>query len=106
MFARHVAMRLKPNMREQAQESFQNEVLPLMRKQKGFQHAFVLVSHDETEAIGISLWDNQADAEHYQQEASAEIQRITSRFVEGSPQVKTYEVGHSTIQQARSGAGH
>ena len=55
MFARNISMRLKPNSVAEFNKTLENEVLPLLQKQKGFQHELVLVSSNGTEAVGISL---------------------------------------------------
>ncbi len=36
MFARNVSIRLKPNMLSDYTRTFEKEILPLLRKQKGF----------------------------------------------------------------------
>jgi hypothetical protein len=57
MFARSISMRLKPNSVAGFNRALENEMLPLLRKQKGFQDELVLVSSNGTDALGISLWD-------------------------------------------------
>jgi hypothetical protein len=56
MFARTISMRLKPNGVAAFNRTLENEILPLLQKQKGFQDELVLVSSNGTEAVGISLW--------------------------------------------------
>ena len=65
MFARSISMRLKPNRVAEFNKALENEVIPLLRKQKGFQDELVLVSSNGTEAVGISLWDQKDNAEAY-----------------------------------------
>ena len=70
------------------------------------QDELTLVTPDGKEAIGISLWDNKQNAETYQRETYPEIQKILTKSIEGTPQVKTYEVPYSTLTKAaRGGAG-
>ena len=99
MFARSVSMRLKPNNIGEFNGTLENEILPLLRKQKGFQDELVLVSSNGTDAVGISLWDQKDSAEAYHRTTYPEVQKILSRVTEGTPQVQNYEVSTSTIHK-------
>ena len=105
MFARTISMRLKPNGVAEFNRALENEILPLLRKQKGFQHELVLVSSNGTEAVGISLWDHKDNAEEYHRTTYPEVQKLLSKVIEGTPQVKTYEVSTSTLQKTATQRG-
>ena len=105
MFARSISMRLKPNSVAEFNKALENEVLPLLRKQKGFQDELVLVSSNGTEAVGISLWDQKDSAEAYNRTAYPEVQKLLSKVIEGTPQVQTYEVSTSTLQKTAAQRG-
>ncbi len=68
MFARRVAMHLKPNAAAKFTQKLEEDVLPLLRKQKGFQDELTFVSPDGARAFGISLWDRSESAEAYGRE--------------------------------------
>jgi heme-degrading monooxygenase HmoA len=104
MFARSVTVRLKPNSTEDFNNTFEQDILPLLRKQKGFREAITLVASNRTEVVGISLWDKKEDAEAYSHTGYAEVQRLLARVIEGKPQVQTYEVGTSTFHKAAARA--
>ena len=55
MFARSVSMRLKPNSVAEFTRLIENEVLSLLRKQKGFKDEITLVAPGGAEAVAISL---------------------------------------------------
>jgi len=97
MFARNVSMRLKPHTVAEFTRAFEDEVIPLLRKQKGFQDEITLIAPDGLEAIGISLWDEKVDADAYKRRTYPEVQKVLARVVEGTPQVKSYEVSNSTF---------
>jgi heme-degrading monooxygenase HmoA len=99
MFARHVSFRLKPNSVAEVTQTLEKEVLPLLRKQKGFQDEITLLAPGGREAVGISLWDQKESAEAYERSAYAEVQKTMGKVIEGTPQVKTYEVSTSTIHK-------
>ena len=99
MFARSVSMRLKPNSVAEFNRALEKEILPLLRKQTGFQNELVLVSSNGTEAVGISLWDQKDSAESYHRTTYPEVQKLLSKVIEGTPQVQTYDVSTSTLQK-------
>jgi len=68
MFARTVSMRLKPNTAAEFTRRMDREIIPLLRKQKGFQDEITLISAGGNEALGISLWEQKENLEDYQRE--------------------------------------
>ena len=105
MFARSISMRLKPNSVAAFNKTLENEVLPLLQKQKGFQDELVLVSSNGTDAVGISVWDQKDNAEAYNRATYPEVQRLLSKVIEGTPQVQTYEVSTSTLPKTAAQRG-
>ena len=105
MFARSISMHLKPNSVAEFNRALENEILPLLRKQKGFQDELVLVSSNGTDAVGISLWDQKDNAEAYNRTTYPEVQQLLSKVIEGTPQVQTYEVSSSTLHKAAAQRG-
>ena len=99
MFARHISFQLKPNSVAEAIQTLEKEILPLLRKQKGFQDEITLLAPDGREAVGISLWDQKESAEAYERSTYAEVLKTMGKLIEGKPQVKTYEVSTSTIHK-------
>ncbi len=99
MFARRVHMHLKPNSVAEFTQKLEKEILPLLRKQQGFQDEITFVSHDGREGFGISLWDTAENAEAYNRGTYPEVTKILARVVEGTPQVETYEVANSTFHK-------
>jgi heme-degrading monooxygenase HmoA len=99
MFARRVSMHLKPNSAAELTRRLEKEIIPLLRKQKGFQDEITFVTTGGKEAFGISLWDRTEDAEAYSRGAYPEVAKLLATVVEGSPQVETYEVSTSTFHK-------
>ena len=75
MFARNVSFRLKSNMLSDYTRTFDNEILPLLRKQTGFKDEITLSNPGSLDAIAISLWENKANAEAYNTNAYPEVLR-------------------------------
>ena len=97
MFARRVTMQLKPNSVPEFTKALDKEIIPLLKRQTGFQDELTFVVPGKMEAFGISLWDKKENAESYNRDAYPEAVKILSRVVEGTPRVETYEVTNSTF---------
>jgi len=96
MFARRVNMHLKPNSVAEFTRRLENDILPLLRKQKGFQDEVTFVGQGGREAFAISLWDTAENAEAYNRGTYPEVTKFLATVVEGAPQVETYDVANST----------
>ena len=99
MFARNVSMQLKPNSVGEFTRTLDKEIIPLLRKQKGFQDEITFVTAGGSEAIGISLWDEKENAEAYNRGTYPQVLKALEKVVEGTPRVQTYEVANSTFHK-------
>ena len=97
MFARSISIRLKPNSVAEFAQLIEKESLPMLRKQKGFRDEITFVVPGGAEAVGISLWDNKENAEAYSRDGYSGVLQTLGKVVEGTPQVRTYEVSNSTF---------
>ncbi len=75
MIARQVSMVLKASCTAQITRTIKNEVIPLLRKQKGFKDETTFVVPDGT---------------------YLQVLELLARVVEGTTEVKTLEVSNST----------
>jgi hypothetical protein len=99
MYARHVSFNLKAIKPEEITQTFEKEILPLLQKQNGFTDEITLVSPDLKEAIGISLWERKEDADMYSRETYPQVLKALGRVVEGTPQVRGYDVPLTTLHK-------
>ena len=99
MFARNVYMHLKPNSIGEFSRTIEKEIIPLLRKQKGFQDEIMFVASSGLEAVGISLWEEKENAEAYNRGTYPEVLKSLAKVVEGTPRVQTYEVSNSTFHK-------
>jgi hypothetical protein len=104
MFARRVYMHLKPNSVAEFTQRLEKEIIPLLRKQKGFQDEITFVASSRTEAFGISLWDRAESAEAYNRGTYPEVTKLLATVVDGPPQVETYNVANSTFHKIAAAA--
>jgi len=99
MFARHVSMQLKPNTRAEFTQTIEKEIIPLLRKQNGFQDEITFIAPGEANAVCISLWDRKENADAYVRNTYPAVLKSMEKVVEGTPQVLTYEVSNSTFHK-------
>jgi heme-degrading monooxygenase HmoA len=104
MFARRVDMHLKSNSVVEFTQRLEKDILPLLRKQKGFQDEITFVDQGGREAFGISLWDTAENAEAYNRGTYPEVTKFLATVVEGTPQVETYDVANSTFHKIAAAA--
>jgi heme-degrading monooxygenase HmoA len=99
MYARTVRLQLKPHSVAAFTRTLENTIIPLLRTQPGFQDEIAFVVPGGTEAVSISIWHQQADAEAYASSAYPQVLQAVANVVEGTPQVDTYEVSNSTFHK-------
>jgi hypothetical protein len=97
MFARNVSIHLKSNMLSDWSRTFDKDVLPLLRKQKGFKDEITFAGASGVDLTAISLWENKTDAEAYNTNVYPEVLKTMAGFIEGTPKVRTSDVVSSTL---------
>ena len=99
MFTRRVSMHLKSNSVAEFTRTLEKEIIPLLRKQKGFQDEITFVSPGGKEAFALSLWDRAEDAEAYNRGTYPGVAKIMDTVIEGSPRIETFDVANSTFHK-------
>ena len=90
---------ISPGRAAEFTQLIDKDVIPVLRKQKGFQDEIAFVAQGGAEAVGISMWDLKENAETYGRGAYAGVLKTLEQVVEGTPRVKTYEVSNSTFHK-------
>jgi hypothetical protein len=99
MFARNISIHLKSNMLSEYTRAFEKDVLPLLRKQNGFKDELTLAGSGGVDVTAISLWENKNDADAYNTNTYPQVLKTLARFIEGTPQIHTFDVVTSTLHQ-------
>ena len=99
MFARIVAMQLKPNARQEFTQAFENQIIPTLRKQQGFKDEMLFVDPGGPEVVAISLWDSKQSAETYNRTTYPEVLKTLGKVIEPATEVRTLEVAYSTFHK-------
>src|ERR1700747_1136334 len=100
MFARIVSVHLKPNMLSDYTRTFENDILPLLHKQKGFKDEITLSNPGSLDVVAISLWESKVNAEAYNTNTYPEVLKTFARLIDGTPKVQTFESVTSTFRTA------
>ncbi len=102
MFARHITLQLKPYLAEQFPLTFEKEIVPLLKKQKGFVGELLLITPEKKEVVAISLWEKKEFAEIYNRELYPKVEKIVEKYIEGAPVIKEFDAEYSTFQKIAS----
>lgn len=94
MFVRLTFVEFQPEKMEEVIKLYHDEVIPAMKEQEGLRFVHLLECLEaEGEAISITAWDNQANAEAY--EKSGLYEELVNKFqpfYTAPPRLKSYEV--------------
>jgi hypothetical protein len=104
MYSLNVSFKLKPKGAAEFTRIFEGEIIPLLRKQKGFEDEINFIASERAEAVAVSLWDKKEDAETYYQKRFPETLKALSHVIEGTPKVEKFKVGNSTYHQIAASA--
>jgi hypothetical protein len=103
MYTRNVRIKLKANGAPEFTRILEEEIIPLLRTQEGFRDEMLFVAPQRNEAMAISFWDKQVNAEAYNHIAYLDVLRILAKVVEEMPIVETFEVANSTSHEVAAG---
>jgi hypothetical protein len=99
MYARNVSLNLKPNTAREFTQTFEKDILPMLRKQNGFKDEITFVGPNGKDVVAISLWDRKESADQYSRDTYPQVLKGLAKVVEGTPEVHAYEVGNSTFHK-------
>ena len=99
MFARNVSIRLKPSTLSEFTRIFEKEVIPMLRKQRGFRDEIAFAVPGGLDVVAISLWDTKEYAEAYNTAGYPEVLKILDKVLDSTPKVQVSDVISSTIHK-------
>jgi heme-degrading monooxygenase HmoA len=99
MFARTVSLHLKANSAAEFTKTLESQIIPLLRKQKGFRDEITLLTQGGKQAVAMSFWDTKENADAYEKGTYPEVLTALAKAVEGTPKVESYEVSNSTAHK-------
>jgi len=103
MFARNVALRLRPNTLNEFGRVFDAQIIPLLRKQPGFKDVITFAMTGGADVVAISLWDTKEHAEAYNTAGYPEVMKSLEPLLDGSPKLRVSDIVNSTIHKVADG---
>lgn len=96
MFVRQVTAHFKPGKFDVLNKRLEDEVIPLLKKQKGFRDELSFFNKDKDEGVAMSFWDTKKDADTYNRDIYPKIYQKMEDAIDGTPSVQEFEVANST----------
>jgi hypothetical protein len=93
-------MKLKTNSASELTRILDNDIVPILRKQKGFRDETTFIAPERSEVVANSFWDTKEDAEAYNRSGYPEVLKTLSNVIDGTPSVKNFEFANSTFHKA------
>ncbi len=90
---------LKPGALAEFTKAMENEILPWLRKQKGFLGVITLAVPSGREVLAISFWDQKENAQAYHSTGYPQVLKILGKLIEGTPHVRTFDVVSATLEK-------
>ena len=82
MFARIVELTPKPEMKDEIVNVIRQEVLPILKKQRGFMEFLPFVPETKTEKwIAVTLWAEKRDADRWEREGYPHVDGILKLYL-------------------------
>jgi heme-degrading monooxygenase HmoA len=104
MFTRVVEITAKSGKARELSRTISDKVVSLLRNQPGFIDEVLLISNtDPDRVLAISFWKTQEDADKYNRETFPKVNDLIRNSVEGTPDVSTFDVEHSTAHKIAAG---
>ena len=97
MFIRKLSIRVKPEMLAEFTAIFDREIVPLLRRQKGFKDELLLAAPGSRDVLALSFWETREDAEAYFSSAYEVVLTVLEPVIAGAPRVGTPDVLHTTL---------
>jgi hypothetical protein len=86
----------KPDKFDFVTSTLEKEVIPLLKKQKGFRDEVSFFAKDMKEGYAISFWDNKTDLEKYEREVYPKVHEKMADAYVTQPITHDFEIANST----------
>jgi quinol monooxygenase YgiN len=93
--ARNVKFQIKAGKRDEFTRLFNDELIPMLKKQDGFRSELALLHNEQASAI--SIWKDSDSAMKYEKETYPQLVRRLEPVISGAPTVEKYEVAATTL---------
>jgi hypothetical protein len=94
-YARNLHLTLKAGKEQEFRGVMDREVVPVLKKQGGFQEELALVGNGH--AMGITVWDTKEHAQRYETLVLPKVMEHLRSILDGQPRVELFEVATRTL---------
>ncbi len=94
MFVRQVTAQFKPGKFDLLNKRLENEVIPLLKKQKGFRDELSFFDRENDEAVAMSFWETEKDAEIYERNVYPQVSKKMEDTLDVAPIVRQFEIAN------------
>src|ERR1700719_2983210 len=99
MFTPPLGLTTQTGKTQELHNTISENVVPTLKKQRGFLDEIVLVSDTEPDRVlAVSFWNKREDAELYHREQFPKIQDSVRHLLEADPLIRTFNV-HTYVGQ-------
>jgi heme-degrading monooxygenase HmoA len=104
VYSRVVSFTVLPDTCELSREIIHEEIIPVLRKQKGMVDLLILQSSDEpNQFIAITFWETSDDAKDYHRDVYSQLIRLLKSHLDGEAEVHFFTVDTSTFHHIEEG---
>ena len=104
MYSRVVSFTVLPDTCELSREIIHEEIIPVLRKQKGMVDLLILQSSDEpNQFIAITFWETSDDAKDYHRDVYSQLIGLLKSHLDGEAEVRFFTVDTSTFHHIEEG---
>src|SRR5213592_708422 len=103
MFARNVALRLRPNTLNEFTQIFDSQVIPVLRKQLGFKDVITFAMAGVIDVVGMSLLETKKHAEAYSTPSYTLVQKNFEPVLDRNPNLRVSNSVNSTSHKVADG---
>ncbi len=96
MYVRQVTAHFKPEKFDMLNKRFEEDVIPMLKKQSGFRDELSIFDKSKDEAITLSFWDTKQAADQYAREIYPAVHKKMEETLEDMPKIRAFEVANST----------
>ena len=101
MFARNLALRLRPDSLNEFRRIFDGQIISLLRKQPGFKDVITFAMTGGTDVVAISLWDSREHAETYKTAGFPQVMKSLEPVLDGEPKLRISDIVNSTLHAGK-----
>ena len=97
MFARNMTLKLQPNHLMRFIQTYDAEVLSILKQQKGFRGEVAIINAMGDDVVATSYWESREAADAYHNSGYKEILGVLAGMIEDRPAIVESEVISSTL---------